>query len=258
MYRIITILSILIFANFTSKACTCNNSENTFTHLLASEHVFLATIMSVSECGTNNKYEYEFYIENNYKGTLPETQKAYSDCVTSCGFQLKVGKRVIFFSNFENNTLNFCDLRIEFSDTAFIPVKKNLDKIKGTKLDYLELYDGRDNTGYKAKLMIQDGRVNGIVNIYDKQGNTTLKGLIQNEKMEGYYEISSFSDTGEEIWTGDYKNGERIGSWVYKYSPKDKAEKNKFILYVYENGEVIDRSGLDQATQLEKYDPKKR
>lgn len=257
MYRIITVLSILMFANITSKACSCNKTENTFAHLLDSEHIFLATVMSASECGTNNKYEYELYVENNYKGTLSETIKAYTDCVTSCGFQLEAGKRVIFFTNFENNTINFCDLKIEFSDTTFIPVKKFLDKIKGTKLDYLELSDGRNNTGYKAKMMVQDGKVKGIVNIYDKQGNSTLKGLIQNGKMEGYYEIRNFSDTGEETWTGNYKNGERIGSWVYKYSPKDKAEKNKFILYIYENGEVIDRSDLDQAAQLEKYEPKK-
>jgi hypothetical protein len=257
MYRIILVLSVLLFANINVKACTCNSSENTFTHLLTSKHIFLATIITASECGANNKYEYELYIEVNYKGTLPETQKIYSDCVTSCGFQLEAGKRIIFFTDMERNTISFCDLRIEFSDTAFIPTKKYLDKIKYTKLDYLELSDRPNNDGYKAKMMVQDGKVKGIVNVYDKQGNTTLKGLIQDGKMEGYYEIRSFSDTGEESWTGNYKNGERIGSWIYKNSPKDKAEKSKFILYIYENGEVVDKSDLDKAAQLEKYEPKK-
>ena len=75
--------------------------------------------------------------------------------------------------------------------------------------------------------------------------------------MEGYYEIRTFSDTGEEVWSGNYKNGERDKKWVYKYIPKDKTKKNKFILYDYENGEVTEISDLNQAAQLEKYEPKK-
>jgi antitoxin component YwqK of YwqJK toxin-antitoxin module len=256
MYRTIIVLSILILVNITSKACTCNNIEHTFTHLLESKYVFLATVISISECGLNNKYEYELRIETNYKEALPETKMVYTDCVTSCAFQLKKGKQFIFFTNLKSEMINFCDLRIESSDTAFSMVKKYLNQIKSTKLDYLELSDGWNNNNYKAKMMVQDGKVKGVVNVYNKQGNTILKGLIQNGKMEGYYEIRYFSD-GEESWTGNYKNGERVGSWVYKYSAKNKEKINKYILYIYENGEVVDRSDLDQAAQLEKYEPKK-
>lgn len=256
-YRFILIFTILIFTNFTSKACSCNNSENTFTHLLEANHVFLATVMSASDCGDNNKYEYELYVEVNYKGTLSESQKIYTDCVTSCGFQLEKGKRIIFFTDLENNTVNFCDKKIEFSDTAFIPVKKYLDKIKYTKLDYLELSEGTNKTDFKAKLMVQDGKVNGVVNIYDRQGNITLKGLIQNGKMQGYFEIRTYTETFNEVWSGNYKNGERHGNWVYKSTSKTESRENKYILYIYNNGEITEVTDLDKAAQLEKYKPKK-
>lgn len=256
-YRIILIFSVLIFTKFNSKACNCNSYENTFTQLLESKHVFLATVMSVSDCGDNNKYEYELYVEMNYKGTLSESPKVYTDCVTSCSFQIEKGKRFIFFTNLEDNVINFCDKRIEFSDTAFIPVKKYLDKIKYTKLDYLELSQGANNNDFKAKMMVQDGKVNGVVNIYDKAGNTTLKGLIQNDKMEGYFEIRTFSETIDEVWTGNYKTGERHGNWVYKSTAKTESGDNKYILYLYDNGEIIEVTDLSQAAQLEKYEPKR-
>lgn len=242
--------------NLSSKACNCQDFDNSFIHLLESNHVFLATVMSSSECNENNKYEYELYVEANYKGTLPETKKVYTDCVTSCEFQLEKGSRVIFFTDLMNDNVNFCDLRIAFSDSSFIPIKKYLDKMRDTKLDYLELHEGRDQTGFKSKMMVQDGNVNGLVNIYDAKGNIAVKGLVKNGKMEGYYEIRKFTKEGEAIWTGDYKNGERDGNWVYKYTAKDKKIKDKFILYVYENGEIIKESDLGIDAQLEEFAPK--
>ena len=257
MNRIILLFGILLFTNNISTACKCQDYGNSFLHLLESNHVFLATIMSVSDCGDNNKYEYELYIESNYKGTLPETKKVYTDCVTSCAFQLEKGSRVIFFTDLTNDNINFCDLQIAFSDANFILTKKYLDKIKYTKLDYLELYERKDGNIFRSKMMVQDGFVNGVVNIYDKDGNTAVKGLVKNGKMEGYYEIRNFSDNGEEVWTGDYKDGNRDGNWVYKYTSNIKNARNQFILYTYEKGEVIKRSDLAIEAQLEEYEPKK-
>ncbi|NJN77328.1 MAG: hypothetical protein HC803_02555 [Saprospiraceae bacterium] len=173
-----------ILMNLSSKACNCQDFDNSFIHLLESNHVFLATVMSSSECNENNKYEYELYVEANYKGTLPETKKVYTDCVTSCEFQLEKGSRVIFFTDLMNDNVNFCDLRIAFSDSSFIPIKKYLDKMRDTKLDYLELHEGRDQTGFKSKMMVQDGNVNGLVNIYDAKGNIAVKGLVKNGKWK--------------------------------------------------------------------------
>ncbi len=258
MYRFILVFSLFAFINPIAKACNCQAKDNSFIHLLESEYVFLATVMESFECGDNNTYEHELDIETIYKGTLPTTKKVYTDCITSCAFKLEKGSQIIFFTNLENNNIKFCELRIQFSDTSFFAIKKYLDKIKDVKLDYITLQETPSGKGFTAKMMAQDGKVNGVVNVYNEEGNTTIKGLVKNGKMEGYYEIKKFSDEVDEIWSGNYKNGEREGKWIYKYIGKtESSDRSRFMLYVYEKGEIIQQTDLSKEAQLEKYQSEK-
>jgi len=209
------------------------------------------------DCEEDNRFEHELWIESTYKGDLPEFKKVYTDCITSCAFNLKKGGRYIFFTDLIGNNIEFCELRIKGTNEKFINAKNNLDKIKDAKLDYVKLYENRDTTiGCSAKLMAQNGRINGIVNIYDINGSLILKGLMKNGKMEGYFEIANFTEEFSEHWTGDYKNGEKIGNWVYKKIIKRETESIKYILYVYEDGEVVKKFNLDTEAQLKLYEPK--
>lgn len=244
--------------SFSSEACKCSNYDNSFLYLLEANHVFLATVKSVAECGDENTYEHELYIETNYKGELPEITKVATDCVTSCAFNLKEGHRAIFFTNLNNNTISFCDLQIAFSDSSFVSIKEYLDLMKYTTLNYLEFYEKRNKTGFKAKVTVQDGNVNGVVNIYNPNGKLVVKGLMKEGKMQGYYELLFFKPEGIERWTGNYKDGLRTGEWVYKFTPKDKNKKKTFILYSYQNGTIIKEANLSVEAQLEDNAPKKK
>lgn len=257
MNKFTLLLSVLLLMSFSSEACKCNNYDNSFIHLLESNHVFLATVMAVSECGDNNTYEHQLQVEANYKGILPQNKKVYSDCATSCAFRLKEGDRVIFFSDLNNDNIGFCDLQIFFTDSSFLAIKENLEIMKYTKLDYLEFYENASKTGYKAKLTVQDGTVNGVVKVFNEAGKEVVKGMVKNGKMEGYYEILLFKEDGIERWTGNYENGERSGDWIYKFIPYDEEKENEFILYMYRNGEIIEETMLSIEAQLEKYELKK-
>jgi len=254
--RLLLILTLSTIS-ISSWACRCANTENIFFELLEAEYVFLATVTTVSDCKEDNRFEHELWIESVYKGELPEFSNVYTDCITSCAFNLKKGSRYIFFTDLVGNNIEFCELRIEGTDENFINTKRNLDKIKDAKLDYVKLYEHRDTTiGYSARLMAQSGRINGIVNIYNNKGNLVLKGLMKNGKMQGYFEITNFTKEFSEYWTGDYKNGERIGNWIYKKISKSNTDNIEYILYMYEDGEIVKKLDLDTDAQLKLYEPK--
>lgn len=251
---------LISFAMFHTalNACNCLKHDNSFMYLLESKHVFLGTVMSTTECGDNNKFEYQFFIDDNYKGELNTKETLYSDCVTSCSFQLEKGQRYIIFSDLDNKTIGFCDYIVPFSDSAFVPVKTYLDKIAYARLDYLELFETNDESGYKAKLTVLNGEIRGVVNLFDEAGHTILQGIMKNGQLQGYCEIRSFGATETEIWTGNYENGKRIGDWVYKATPKDdRKTANRYILYQYEAGEVANVADITVEAQLEEYEPKK-
>lgn len=258
MKKIVVLLIIVTSFSFSSEACKCEKHDNTFMYLLESDYVFLATAMSVSECGDNNKYEHEFWIEDGFKGELPTRKTIFTDCITSCSFQLKEGERYLIFSDLLNDNINFCDFVVPFSDSSFLLIKKYLDQIAYERLNYLELYETDDKSGYKAQLMIQDGEVRGVVNLFDEAGNIILKGLMGDGKMQGYYEIKHFGITEDKVWTGNYKDGKRTGDWVCKVIPKgDPKNEKRFILYQYQAGEIIKISDLSMKAQLEEQEPKK-
>ena len=193
------------------------------------------------------------FVEKNYKGKLDFRTTLYSDCITSCSFQLEKGERYLIFSDLNNGNIDFCDYIIPFSDSTFMLIKSYLDEIAYVRLDYLELFETADKSGYKAKLTILNGEVNGVVNLFDEAGNTVLKGIVNNGQMQGYYEIRTFGTTEDEIWTGNYKNGKRTGDWVYKAIAKDGTQKvNRYILYQYEAGEVVKEADLSMEAQLKK------
>jgi hypothetical protein len=243
---------------FSSWACRCASTENIFIELLEAKYVFLATVNKVSDCQEDNRFEHELWIESVYKGKLPEFKNVYTDCITSCAFNLRKGSRYIFFTDLVGNNIEFCELRMQGTDDNFINAKKNLDKIKDAKLDYVKLYESRDTiAGYSAQLMAQNGRINGIVNIFNNKGALVLKGLMKNGKMQGYFEIINFTEAFTEYWTGDYKNGERIGNWNYKKIFNESPQKVEYIQYIYEDGEIVKKIDLDAEAQLKLYEPNK-
>ena len=87
-------------------------------------------------------------------------------------------------------------------------------------------------------------------------GNLVLKGLMKDGLMQGYFEITNFTKEFSEYWTGDYKNGERIGNWIYKKISKENTESIEYILYMYEDGEIVKKLDLDTEAQLKLYEPK--
>lgn len=256
MKKIIILLIIVTSFSFSSEACKCDRHDNSFMYLLESDYVFLGTVMSIDECGDNNKTGHEFWIEDGFKGNLPIRKTIFTDCITSCSFQLKEGERYLVFSDLLNDNINFCDFVVPFADSSFLLIKKYLDEITYERLNYLDLYETEDESGYKARVMVQNGQVRGVVNIFDEAGNIVLKGLMGNGQMQGYYEIKHFGITENEIWTGNYKNGKRIGDWIYKATVNDDAKTEKrFILYKYEAGEIVKVSDLSMEAQLEEYEP---
>jgi hypothetical protein len=259
MRKIIFLLISVVMLNVSStEACECQRYDNSFMYLLESKNVFLATVTEVEECGENNKISHQAFVEKNYKGKLDFRTTLYSDCITSCSFQLEKGERYLIFSDLNNGNIDFCDYIIPFSDSTFMLIKSYLDEIAYVRLDYLELFETADKSGYKAKLTILNGEVNGVVNLFDEAGNTVLKGIVNNGQMQGYYEIRTFGTTEDEIWTGNYKNGKRTGDWVYKAIAKDGTQKvNRYILYQYEAGEVVKEADLSMEAQLKKYEPVK-
>ncbi len=238
-------------------ACSCSNYDNSFLYLVEAKHVFLATVMNVSTCGDLNKFEYNIWVETNYKGSLPAMHTIYTDCATSCTFQLEKGGRYLLFSDLVNNTIEFCELRIAASDTTFIPTKLYLDAVKYTRLDYITLHDRLDKKGFSAKMTVNSGVLDGIVNIYNPVGQLILKGMLIEGKQQGYFEIHQNSESYREVWMGNYQKGERKGNWIYKKIAKEKGKRNEYIIYVYENGEIVKELKMDTETQLQAYEPNK-
>ncbi|MFK7950003.1 MAG: hypothetical protein AB8G11_20605 [Saprospiraceae bacterium] len=258
MKKILFVLISILTLNTTVEACKCQKHDNSFMYLLESKHVFLGTVMSTKACGDNNKFEYQFFIDDSYKGELNVKETLYSDCVTSCSFQLEKGQRYLIFSDLNKKNIGFCDYIIPFSDTSFAVIKSYLDEIAYARLEYLELFETIDKSGYKAKLTVLNGKIRGVVNLFDNEGNHILQGVMRDGKMQGYYEIRKFGEEQEEVWTGNYKNGKRVGDWVCKAIPKGGSKKeDQYILYQYKAGEIIKVSNLSVKAQLEEYEPKK-
>lgn len=257
MYKVLFLLISVVTLNLSAEACECQRHDNSFMYLLESKHVFLGTVSKVEECGDNNKFAHQVFIEKNYKGELNFKETLYTDCATSCAFHLEEGQRYLIFSDLNNDNVGFCDYLLPFSDSSFQMIKSYLDEIAYARLDYLELFETADKSGYKAKLTILNGEVRGVVNLFDEAGNHILQGIVRDGQMQGYYEIRTFGTTENEIWTGNYKNGKRVGDWVYKATSKGDKKTHRYILYQYEAGEVVKTSDLSMEAQLEKYEPKK-
>lgn len=235
-------------------ACNCSVQDESFLEYLEKKHVFMAYSTDSKDCNDNNKYEMTLNVIDNYKGKLPRTITAYTDCATSCSFKLDEGVVYLFFTNLVNNNIDFCELRIRATDDNFVRVKDYLDVIKATKLDYVEV-KGVENQVI-ARAPVFNGKVNGLLQVYYPDGKLRIRGMFIKGQRNGNFEINEHTAEHHVQWKGDYKNGERHGKWIHKKVHKLTEKPIAYILYEYEDGEIVDRKSLDKATQIELYTPK--
>lgn len=254
-YKILGCCATLLFLQITTTlACTCNKSDESFLEYIEKEHVFMAYSTNSKECNDNNKYELNLNIIDSYKGSLPRTITAYTDCATSCSFKLEEGVVYLFFTNFINNNIDFCELRIRATDDQFMRVKDYLDAIKATKLDYIEVKGAKEQVIVRAPVL--NGKVNGLLQMYYPNGELRLQGMLIKGQRSGNFEVHERFETYTIIWKGDYIKGEREGQWVYKKKYTDVETPMEYALVQYEEGEEVSRRQLDKASQIELYDKK--
>lgn len=252
MKRILTSLTLFLLAFSTAFACRCKMDDAKLAYFLDAKYVFRADVEAASDCGENNKYEYELEVEQVYKGELEEEIKVYTDCITSCAFQLEAGKTYIFFTDLINDNIGFCEYRLTKGDAEYKNTRKFLKKIKDTRLDYLSI---QNKDGSKiGEIQIQDGKINGLAKVYNSDGSLCRRGMYIKGIPSGGFEINKIKNSSKERWTGDYKDGQRIGMWIH-ITEKDDTISYEHIFY--EDGEIIDRHLMDAKSQIERYSPKK-
>ena len=252
MKKFITTFGLLLTITSLSWACRCMMDEAKLFYFVDSEYVFRAEVESVSDCGDNNKYEYRLEIEDAYKGDLEDEITVYSDCITSCAFQLEVGKTYIFFTDLINNNIGFCEYRVEKGSDDYKNAKAYLDKIADTKLDFLTIKDNKHNT--MGTLQISNGKLDGLVKVFYPDGEMRMRGMFIKGIPSGGFEFTEMKGRLKETWKGDYKDGKRIGLWVRAIFASDEK---KYEHIYYEDGEIVDRYMIDLDSQVERFAPEK-
>jgi len=252
MKRIFTTLTLLLVCLSAAYACRCKMDEAKLLYFLDSKYVFKADVEAASDCGDNNKYEYSLEVEDVYKGELEEEINVYTDCITSCSFQLEVGKTYIFFTDLINNNIGFCEYKLTKDDAEYKNTKKFLTKIADTRLDYLVINDKDGNK--MGEIQIQDKKLNGVTKIYYPDGTLRQRGMFIKGIPSGGFEITEIKKDSKEHWTGDYENGQRVRMWIHITTAKDGKISYEHIFY--EDGEVVERYLLDEESQIKRYSPK--
>lgn len=253
MKRLFTTFTLFLLGMSTAFACRCKVDDAKLLYFLDAKYVFRADVEAASDCGENNKYEYELEVEEVYKGELEEEIKVYTDCITSCAFQLEVGKTYIFFTDLINNNIGFCEYRLTKADADYKNTKKFLKKIKNTRLDYLVINDKEGNK--IGEIQIQDGKVNGLAKVYYPDGTLRKRGMYIKGVPSGGFEINEVRANSKERWTGDYENGQRVRMWIHI---TEQADSLAYEHVFYEDGEIVDRHLMDADSQIKRYSPKSK
>ena len=60
--------------------------------------------------------------------------------------------------------------------------------------------------------MLEEGQIQGQLEIYDFNGQLVSKGTFQNGQLHGPYEF--YDSNGQLINRGTYQNGEECGGWI--------------------------------------------
>lgn len=252
MKSLITTIILLFSIIASSFACRCMIDNAKLTYFVTNKYVFRAEVETVSKC-QNNKYEYRIDIERVYKGDLEDVKiNVYTDCITSCAFQLEEGKEYIFFTDLINNNIDFCEYRLSKEDAAYDYTKKYLEKIADTELDYLVIQDENDKK--IGEMQIRDGHIDGLVKLYYPTGEVHMRGMFIKGVQNGGFEILRLRSEDQDFWQGDYENGQRVRMWIHIIT---KANGEKLYEHIfYEDGEEVERHKLDPESQIRQYSPK--
>lgn len=234
-------------------ACRCSMDEASLIYFVEAKYVFRAGVASASDCGENNKYEYRLEIDDVYKGELASEITVYTDCITSCAFQLEAGKTYLFFTDLINNNIGFCEYKLTRNDKEYRNTRQYLDLIQKTKLDFLTIKDSEDRK--MGELQIRDGKLDGVTKIYYPNGDIRMEGLFIKGVATGNFEITLQRSNYKDYWQGDYKEGMRIGMWRHITYQNDGKKLYEHVFY--EDGEIVDRQLMDADSQIERYSPKK-
>lgn len=253
MKKIITTLALFLITLSTASACRCIMDDAKLFYFMDAKYVFRAEVETASDCGDNNKYEYTLEVEKIYKGELKDEITIYSDCITSCAFQLEAGKTYLFFTDLINDNLGFCEYRLSKGSPDFKATLNYLDLIKNTNLDFLKIKDGKNQP--LGDIQVVDGHVDGVVKLYFPDGSIRLRGLYMKGVPHGNFEITEKMQTNTEKWAGDYKNGQRTGRWIRIFK-KNETTLHEHIFY--EDGEIVDRYVVNLKSQLERFTPEKK
>jgi len=252
MKQLITTFILLFSIIASSFACRCMLDEARLTYFVTNKYVFRAEVEKVTEC-QNNKYEYRIDVERVYKGDLEDEKiNVYTDCITSCAFQLEEGKEYIFFTDLQNNNIDFCEYRVAKGDPDYDYTKKYLERVADTELDYLVIEDNKENK--LGEMQIRDGNIDGLVKLFYPTGEVHMRGMFINGIQTGGFEILRLRGKNKDFWQGDYENGNRVRMWIHITT---KANGEKLYEHVfYEDGEEVERHKLDPESQIKLYSPK--
>ena len=252
MRNLITTLAFLFLIISSSSACRCMLDDARLTYFVTSKYVFRAEVETVSEC-QDNKYEYRIDVERVYKGDLSDEKiNVYTDCITSCAFQLEEGKEYIFFTDLQNNNIDFCEYRLAKGEPEYNYTKKYLEKVADTELDYLVIEN--ENEKIIGEMQVRDGHIDGLVKLFYPTGEVHMRGMFIKGIQNGGFEILRLRKEYKDFWQGDYENGQRVRMWIHIIT---KTNGDKLYEHIfYEDGEEVERHKLDQESQIKQYSPK--
>ncbi len=252
MRKLVTTICFLFLIVSSSSACRCMLDDAKLTYFVTNKYVFRAEVEAVTEC-QDNKYEYRIDIERVYKGDLKDEKiNVYTDCITSCAFQLEEGKEYIFFTDLLNNNIGFCEYRLGKDNSAYDYTKKYLEKVADTELDYLVIQN--ENNNKIGEMLIRDGHIDGLVKLFYPTGEVHMRGMFIKGVQNGGFEILRLQNGDRDFWQGDYEHGLRVRMWIHIIT---KVNGDKLYEHVfYKDGEEVERHKLDQESQLKQYSPK--
>jgi hypothetical protein len=253
MKKVITTLALSLVLIGTVSACRCVMDDAKLFYYIDAKYVFKAEVETASDCGDNNKYEYKLEVDKVYKGELEDEITIYSDCITSCSFQLEAGKTYLFFTDLINGNLGFCEYRLSKSSPDYKAAIKYLGLIERTNLDFLKIKDAKDQP--LGDIQVVNGQVDGLVKLYFPDGSLRLRGLYIKGVPNGNFEMTEKMLRSTEKWAGDYKNGQRSGRWIRIFKD-NKTSLHEHIFY--EDGEIVDRYVVNLEAQLDRFAPKKK